>query len=33
MALMFLKHWGCEVVAFTSPAKMDEALQLVQGGA
>ena len=31
MALMFLKHWGCEVVAFTSPAKMDEALQLGAG--
>ena len=28
MALMFLKHWGCDVVAFTSQAKMDEALQL-----
>ena len=31
MALMFLRHWGCEVVAFTSPAKMDEALQLGAG--
>ena len=28
MALMFLKHWGCEVIAFTSESKMEEALQL-----
>jgi uncharacterized zinc-type alcohol dehydrogenase-like protein len=28
MALMFLKHWGCEVIAFTSESKMDEALHL-----
>lgn len=28
MALMFLKHWGCEVIAFTSESKMDEALKL-----
>jgi alcohol/geraniol dehydrogenase (NADP+) len=28
MALLFLKHWGSDVVAFTSPSKMDEALAL-----
>ena len=28
MALMFLKNWGCEVIAFTSESKMEEALQL-----
>jgi uncharacterized zinc-type alcohol dehydrogenase-like protein len=28
MALMFLNHWGCDVIAFTSESKMDEALQL-----
>lgn len=28
MALMFLKHFGCEVIAFTSESKMGEALQL-----
>ena len=28
LALMFLKHWGCEVIAFTSQAKMEEAISL-----
>ncbi len=29
MALKFLKHWGCEVVAFSSnPAKKDDILQM-----
>jgi alcohol/geraniol dehydrogenase (NADP+) len=28
LAILFLTKWGCEVVAFTNPAKLDEAKQL-----